>query len=392
MFEYPLPFRLSFFYAPKILFGLNSTSEVGNELSGRAEAKKVMVIADTIVKNQEHFNEMLRVIEKRGFSYELFDKVEPEPSVTTINELVELSRKISPGAVIGVGGGSVMDAAKMASIGVKNPKPVKEYLGANLIERKGTPLICIPTTSGTGSEVSIFAVITLEDGTKKTVTSPHILPDVAIVDPIFTVTCPPKITAGCGMDALTHAIESIISTWATPLTDAIAYEATRLIFRYLRRAYYKGGDIEARYYMAMAATLAGISLCNARVVLGHMIGQTFAPWIHMPHGVSVGMALPYIMEFYMPVAEEKLAEIARVAGLVENGMSVKERAERAILGVKALIKELGMPRSLKEVGLKEERLAELAEQTIKLFQRPNSPIELNVDNVLEVIKRMWHGY
>lgn len=389
----PLPFKISRFYIPsKIIFGIDSSNEVANEITTLTESKSVLIVTDKNIKGLEKFNEILATLEEEGFSYTIFDEVEPEPSIVTVRKLCSLARELKPACIIGIGGGSVMDSSKMASISLTNPKPVDEYVGLNVVEKRGAPLICIPTTAGTGSEVTMFAVFTMEDHSKKTMVSPHIIPDTAIVDPKLTLTCPKKITAGAGMDALAHAIEAMISLEATPLTDMFALEATKLIFKYLRRAYNKGNDVEARYYMAMAATLAGVPLCNARVVLGHTISQAFAPFCKMPHGTSAGMTLPFAMEFYLPVMQEKFAEIARVIGVARHGMSVKELAEKVVESVKELAKDVELPTSLKEVGIKEEQFEEIVEIGLKNWSRPNSPIELSKEKVLKVVRRMWEGY
>jgi alcohol dehydrogenase len=389
----PLPFKISRFYITnKILFGIDASNEVVKEIAVLTESKNTLIVTDKNIKNLEKFNEILSILEKERYSYTIFDGVEPEPTIVTVRKLCSLARELKPSVIIGIGGGSVMDSSKMASISLTNPKPVDDYVGLNVVERKGKPLICIPTTAGTGSEVTMYAVFTMEDHSKKTMVSPYIIPDTAIVDPKLTLTCPKRITAGAGMDALAHAIEAMISLEATPLTDMFALESVKLIFKYLRRAYYKGNDIEARYYMAMAATLAGVSLCNARVVLGHTISQAFAPFCNMPHGTSAGMALPFAMEFYLPVMQEKFAEIARVIGLAKPHMSIKEKAEKAIEGVKELAKDIELPTSLKDVGIKEEQFEEIVEIGLRNWPRPNSPIELSKEKVVEFIRRMWEGY
>ena len=172
--------------------------------------------------------------------------------------------------VIGFGGGSCLDAAKVASIANKNPGYIGNYLGLNLVREKGANIICIPTTASTGSEVTKYAVMTYGKE-KRTMTSYYIIPDIAIVDPELTLTMPPKLTAGTGIDALSHAIEAYLSTWSNPILDSIALTAISLIFKYLRKAYRDGGNLEARYYMSMVATATGIPLCSAGVLVGHSI-------------------------------------------------------------------------------------------------------------------------
>jgi alcohol dehydrogenase len=388
----PLPFRKAAFYTPsKILFGKDTSNEIANEISELSESKTVLVVTDKNIKALEKCHEILSILETEGYAYTVFDEVKPEPSIVTVRRLCSLARKLDAGTVIGVGGGSVLDSSKIAAISVTNLQPIDAYVGLHLIPRKGAPLICIPTTAGTGSEVTMYSVLTLEDHSKKTVVSPYIIPTTAVVDPLLTVSCPRDITAGAGMDALAHAIEAIISLDATPLTNIYALEAIKLIFKYLRPTYHQGDEVESRYYMAMAATLAGVSLCNAKVVFGHTISQAFAPFCNLPHGMASGIALPFTMEFYLPVMQKKFAEIAQVIE-VDGGKSGKEMAEAMIEAVKELAQDVGVPSSLKECGVTEEQLTKIADIGLKNWPRPNSPIPLDKDNVLEALEKMWRGY
>jgi len=252
------------------------------------------------------------------------------------------------------------------------------------------PVICIPTTSGTGSEVTKFAVIRYEK-TKKAISSDRIISDIAIVDPILTVSLPAKITAYTGLDALSHAVEAMISTWATPLTDTLALGAIKAIFRYLKRAYVNGEDLEARYYMSMAATLARLSFNDARVLLAHSIGQTIGPIYDLPHGLSVAFALPYILDFYLTSSAEKIALISEAAGIYDGRMTDKENAQRMIKWLLNFYRELDIPLSLIDLGASIDDLEIMAEYTVKFQPRSNSPIPLTKEKMLELYKKMWKG-
>jgi len=236
----------------------------------------------------------------------------------------------------------------------------------------------------------MFSVLTVGDK-KMDVVSPHILPDVALVDPVLTVTMPPKLTAGTGMDALSQAVETVTSLAATPLTDALALKAIQLVRNSLRVAYAKGDSLKARSEMALAATLSGLAFGSGKLTLGHSLAQTFGPLRRIPHGVSCGIALPYVMEFYLPAIPEKLFMIAEAVGVETRGISVREAGIEAIRFVKELAGDIGIPSSLRDVGFDMDQLPLLAETCVKEWPRPNSPRELNKQSVLEVLERMWEG-
>ena len=202
---------------------------------------------------------------------------------------------------------------------------------------------------------------------------------------------PPKITAYTGLDALSHAVEAVISTWATPFTDTLALGAIRAAFRYLKRAYNNGEDLEARYYMSMAATLAGLAFNEPKVLLAHSIGQTIGPIYNLPHGLSVAFALPYILDFYLPVRTDKIALISEVAGIYNNNMTGEENARMMVEWLLEFYREFNIPLSLREFGASLRYLDKLAEYTVKFQPRSNSPIRLTRENMLDLYRKMWKG-
>lgn len=387
---YPLIFRgFSFSVPTRIVFEINAINKIGEEMKSFG-ASNVLIVTDPTIGKMRAINRVVNNLGDMNIKFDVFDRAESEPSLASVEELTEVTRKGKFDAIIGIGGGSVMDSAKVASISISNPGNVKDFIGVEQVKAKGAPLICVPTTSGTGSEVTRFAVITVQDK-KLDVVSQNIIPNVAILDPILTVTMPPGITAGTGMDALSHAIESVLSQDATPLTDALALEAIRLIWKHLRTAYNNGRNIEARSYMSLAATIAGLVFNNAGLVLGHSLSQTFGPIYKVPHGMSCAMTLPYVMEYYLPVIPEKLALIA--SKMDENliGLPPRKLALEAIYSVKNLAEDLDVPPSLKEVGVPKDDLPRLTEICIKDWPRPNSPRIITKKSVLKTFERMWKG-
>ena len=380
--------RVTLFTGPRrIHIGLNSLKVLGSEIK-RLNSQRALIVTDPNMERLGYVDEVERQLhEIRTY---VFNEIKGEPS---INELERLAVRVREGKydlIIGLGGGSVMDSAKIASISATNKGSIEDYIGVDKVSNRGLLLICIPTTSGTGSEVTRFAVIKYEK-TKKAISSDLIIPDIAIVDPTLTISLPAKTTAYTGLDALSHAVEAMISTWATPFTDTLALGAIRAIFRYLKRAYDNGEDLEARYYMSMAATLAGLSFNDPKVLLAHSIGQTIGPVYNLPHGLSVAFALPYILDFYLSSSADKIALISEAAGIYDGERTDKENAQRMIRWLLKFYREFDIPLSLREFGASLNDIDKLAEYTINFQPRSNSPINLTKERILELYKKMWRG-
>jgi alcohol dehydrogenase class IV len=386
---YPSLKQTTSFYGPrKIIFGEDSRKDLAGEIR-RLEGSKLLIVTYPEANQSTFVEEIMSGLESEGIDFSVYSQTEPEPRIEIAEDLATYTRTGRFDLIIGIGGGSVMDLAKIASMSTANLKPVRDYLGVDLLPKKGAPLICIPTTAGTGSEVTMFSVLSV--GKKKMdVVSPHILPDIALIDPLLTSTLPPQVTAGTGMDALSQAIETVTSLAATPLTDSLALTAIQLITKWLKVAYIDGNNIQARSGMALAATLSGLAFGSGKLTLGHSLAQTFGPVRKIPHGTSCGVALPYVMEFYLPVIPEKLSLIAAAMGLETQGATPQAGAA-AIQAVMKLVEEIDVPVSLKELGFNKGELSELTETCVKEWPRPNSPRALTREAVLEVLERMWEG-
>jgi alcohol dehydrogenase class IV len=380
--------RITLFTGPRrIYIGLDSLKVLSDEIR-RFDSNRPLIVTDPNMERLGYLERVMRQLP--DVETEVFSEVRGEPSVRELEHLAAHVRRGEYDLILGLGGGSVMDSAKVASISATNKGSIEDFIGVDRVDNKGLPLICIPTTSGTGSEVTKFAVIKYEK-TKKAVTSDLIIPDVAIVDPLLTVSLPPKLTAYTGLDALSHAVEAVISTWATPFTDTLALGAIRTIFRYLKRAYEDGGDLEARYNMSMAATLAGLSFNDPKVLLAHSIGQTIGPIYDLPHGLSVAVSLPYILDFYLPSSANKIALISEAAGIYSSERTDEENARRLISWLVRFYRELEIPLSLREFGACPKDIDELAECTVKFQPRSNSPISITKENMVELYRKMLKG-
>lgn len=380
---------LVYSFPRRIVFGLNSIDKIEDEVKA-LNGRNVLLVADPVVAKTDAVAKIKEKLEAAKISFLLYDEVEPEPPLALAEEIAELARERRVDAVLAVGGGSTMDTGKVAALSITNPGRVESYVGMNLVKSKSAPLICIPTTSGSGSEVTQFAVLKIGEK-KRSIISRNIVPESVILDPTLTVSMPSRITANSGVDALSHAVEAVLSMDASPLTDALAFQAINLIARNIRTAYREGSNLEARSAMHLAATISGIAFTNARLVVGHSISQTFAPIYNVPHGQSCAMALPYAMEFYVSTVPERLALVAMAMDESAVSLGDQEAAKEAVRIVRKLVEDLNIPLSLKEVGVPEEKLSILAELCIKDWPRPNSPRPLTKEAVLEVFQRMWRG-
>jgi alcohol dehydrogenase len=289
-------------------------------------------------------------------------EVEPEPPYPLVERCVAFLKDTGAELVIGVGGGSSMDTAKMAALMAGNTGSVADYFGADRVPRPGLPSIAIPTTAGTGSEVSPAAVfVDPADGAKKGVRSDFMLPEVAILDPTLTVGLPPALTASTGIDALTHSIEAYTSPRATVLSDMVAEQSIRLVGRHLRAAYGDGSDLEARDGMLMGSMLGGMALAIANVGAVHALAHVLGGSYKVRHGVANALLLPHLMAFNRPACVERHARIAALLGEDVEGLSPEEASLRATEAVCRLTRDVNIPQHLGELGVPEEALDRVAE-------------------------------
>ncbi|MEW6276374.1 MAG: iron-containing alcohol dehydrogenase, partial [Bacillota bacterium] len=268
--------------------------------------------------------------------------------------------------LVAVGGGSAIDAAKGVNVLLGNGGDLRDYAGINKVKKRGLPLIAVPTTAGTGSEVTIFAVISdVKQNLKFTITSPLQAPTLAILDPELTLSLPPMLTAATGMDAMTHAIEAYTSIISQPISDLLSLEAIRLIYRYLPEATYNGANLRARIEMLKAQLFAGIAFNSAFLGLSHAIASPLGAHLHIPHGVANAIMLPYVMKFNYIASPQKYAEIAEAMGLNLAGKDIYEDAYEAVTATERLVKMCNLPSKLRDVGAREEVLDIVADDALK---------------------------
>ena len=362
----------------KIISGIGSTAEIIKELND-LYAKKVLLITDPGLVQAGVAQQVVEMLKQAAVEVEIFDAVEPDPSIQVATKAAEMAKNVKANVLIALGGGSAIDTAKSAALLVTNGGYLKDYAGVNKVIKPILPLIAVPTTAGTGSEVTIFAVMSDPEKQEKfTISSALIAPAVAVLDPLLTLKLPPSVTAFTGMDALTHAIEAFTSSIAQPATDALALSAIKLILKHLPVAVGRGDNIMARDGMLQASLLAGIAFNNAFLGLAHAIASPLGGHFHVPHGLANAVMLPYVMEYNLPTAVRRYAEIGRALGLQAVGDTPRAVAEKTVAAITQLARDINIPEKLSNIGAKEELLPLVARDELKSIQ-----LKFNVRNASE---------
>ena len=362
----------------KIISGIGSTAEIIKELND-LYAKKVLLITDPGLVQAGVAQQVVEMLKQAAVEVEIFDAVEPDPSIQVATKAAEMAKNVKANVLIALGGGSAIDTAKSAALLVTNGGYLKDYAGVNKVIKPILPLIAVPTTAGTGSEVTIFAVMSDPEKQEKfTISSALIAPAVAVLDPLLTLKLPPSVTAFTGMDALTHAIEAFTSSIAQPATDALALSAIKLVLKHLPVAVGRGDNIMARDGMLQASLLAGIAFNNAFLGLAHAIASPLGGHFHVPHGLANAVMLPYVMEYNLPTAVRRYAEIGRALGLQAVGDTPRAVAEKTVAAITQLARDINIPEKLSNIGAKEELLPLVARDALKSIQ-----LKFNVRNASE---------
>jgi alcohol dehydrogenase class IV len=378
--------NFQFFVGTKIVFGKHASRQVGEELAGRG-LKKTLVVTDKGIVGAGLLEGVLESLKRNGIAYEVFDEVPPNPPTATVVKGVELFRAHGCDSLVAVGGGSAMDACKAISMMTNNEGSATDYdIGGKAFTKPGQPVITIPTTSGTGSEVTQWAVITDEKRHwKASVGSPFMSPVAALVDPALTLGLPPQITATTGVDALTHAIEAYTTKAAlngtSPATDALALEAIRLISANLRQAFAQGTNYEAREKTMLGSLIAGMAFPQVGLGNTHALAHPLGGYYDVPHGVANAILLPYVMKFNLNACPERFTNIAVAMGENIAGLSLMEAAEKAVAAVERLVKDTEIPK-LNSYTIKDEDWQRMAEDAFKDSNCNSNPRKTKVNDLL----------
>ncbi len=377
----------SFTGARKIVFGCGSLSGLVGQIRD-LRAKKPFIAMDGNLAKLGMRDKIMEMFDREGMKAVLYDRVLPEPPLEQVDEGAKLALKGKCDIVIGIGGGSAMDVAKAIAVVAAHNAEAKDFLGLNKVPAPGLPTIMVPTTAGTGSEVTFTAVFVRHDLRKKEgMNSVYMYPELALLDPELTLSLPPQPTAASGMDALCHAIESYTSVIASPASEMFSLEAIRLISENLRTCVHNGSDLEAREAQMLGSLYAGIGLANAGVGAAHSLSYPLGGKYGISHGVANTLMLPRIMEFNLPGALEKFAIIAEMMGEDTEGLSVRDAAMLAVEAVDVLIEDCDIATSLEELGIPEEDFPEMAKVAMTVA-RPleNNPRKVTLEDAIAIYR------
>jgi len=387
--------RFATFSTPQTIhYGRGAFREVGKETESRGS--KALIISDQIMNDLGYVSECRDVLQKENIESTVYLGVKSEPTDQYVAEALEIFQKEQCNVVISLGGGSCIDTAKAIAVVATNGGYIGEYMGGKKIaEKKPIPHIAIPTTAGTGSEATDATVINnTSNDVKMMIKQPSFMPDVAIVDPLLTVSSPKSVTAATGVDALSHAIEAYISRKKQPMTDMLALSAMEKIVGNLKPAYEDGNNMDAREEMAVGALQAGMAFTNASVCLVHGMSRPIGALFHVPHGFSNAMLLPAVLEFSKEACIERLADLGRLFNKDANSLSNEEAAEMAVSSVKKLCLDLNIP-NLKGFGIDENKfeqaISKMADDALNSGSPQNNP-RVPSKKEIEELYRVCYSY
>ncbi|MEA3485579.1 MAG: iron-containing alcohol dehydrogenase [Candidatus Aerophobetes bacterium] len=385
------------FYLPtKVYFGSQTLKKVGKEAE-KLGKKALIVTGRNFARKTGVLKKVDDLLKKAGVEVALFKEVESNPSLKTVEEGVDLSKREGCDVIIGLGGGSAMDTAKGIAALSTNPGSLTSYLGRNKVERTPLPIIAIPTTAGTGSEVTPYATFVnkkKKPPRKEMITDRLILPTVALVDPQLTLSLPLSLTADSGVDALSQAIESYISRKSQPLSEIFALKVVELLAQYLPRVMRNPENLEFRSFCLYASLLGGIAIAHTGTVIVHGMSYRLTSEFGIPHGRAVGVLLPWVCEFNLGSDYPKFSSLARALGEKTENLSEEERAKKSIEKIRELLLQVGIPQNLKEKQIKEEKIEEFAEEMMenrrKILANPRLP---TLSDLVEIYKKaLWGNY
>lgn len=380
-----------FFRSPTpILEGAGVAAQVG-EHAKALKVARALLVTDPGVARTPHLATVTASLSAAGVPWDVFDRVEPDPSTTLVEASAAEVRTGGYDLFVALGGGSSIDAAKGLRLLCQFGGVLRDYApGDRVPGPPAFPLIAISTTAGTGSQVSFGAVFSdLQRGTKFAVSSPKIAPTLALNDPLVTMGAPVSVTANAGMDALGHAVESFLSLRANPYADALNLQAVRSVARNLPRVIQNGDDLEAREAMLTASTMATLAGSNTGLGADHAVAMPLCAMFHLPHGLVIGMLLGYVMEYNLEARTDRLAGLAGALGVDVTGKSAREAAEAAVAVVKGLSRTVGQAQRLRDVGVREGQLERIAALTMESFQVANNPRRMSAESVAEMLRKAY---
>ena len=378
---------LKIFFPGKLVFGNGTLAQLPEDI---LQLKPSRVFIATIEPLRAAISEFVNTLEKSKIEVLQDTSIVAEPSFSDFEKLMKKVTPFNPDVVIGIGGGSVLDIAKLVAAQLDNEQELKEYVGIGLLKDRKKKLICVPATSGTGSEVSPNAILVDDaDNQKKGIISPYLIPDIVYVDPLLTISVPPAITAATGLDALTHCLEAYTNKFSQPFIDIYAYEGMRLIAANIVTVVKDGKNKEAREKVAMGSLLGGFCLGPVNTAGVHALSYPLGSMFHLAHGLSNALLLPYVMEYNIPAATKKYADVAIALGC-QRQSDDKSTACAGVRKIKELIKACGIPATLKEVNVPGTAIPEMAADAMKIQRLlKNNPREITEQDAIEIYKAAY---
>ncbi|MDU7956199.1 MAG: L-threonine dehydrogenase [Clostridium perfringens] len=376
------------FFMPAIsLMGADCLKDAGDQV-GELGFKKALIVTDKVLGQIGIVKKVTDVLDNKNIEYAIYDKTKPNPTVKNVNDGLALLKEKECDFVISLGGGSAHDCAKGIALLATNGGEIKDYEGVDKSKKPQLPMVGINTTAGTGSEMTLFAIITDEERhIKMALVDKHLTPIIAVNDPMLMLAMPKSLTAATGMDALTHAVEAYVSTAATPITDACAEKAIELISNYLVNAVENGEDVEARDMMAYAEYLAGMAFNNASLGYVHAMAHQLGGFYNLPHGVCNAILLPHVQEYNKATSASRLAKIAKIMGGNIEGLTDEKGADLCIDMIKSLSQTIGIPEGLGVLGVKEGDFETLATNALNDACSLTNPRKGNLEEVIAIFKK-----
>lgn len=377
----------------KVRFGVDSFYTLSEEIV-KINPSRVIIISDRGIKATGLVDKTENLVQKTSIPYEVFTDISGEPTFSLLKNVIEKYTGMENQLVIGIGGGSAMDVAK-AVAALLGKQELTAYLSdEKQIENRGAPCILLPTTSGTGAEVTMNAIFEDEDqALKRGLVSPSLLPDVAIIDPKLTISCPPRVTAASGVDAFTHALESYVAVRATPLTKMYAEKAMRLFPKHIQRAVHHGQDLAARIGMSWVSNLAGVSLANAGVGAVHALAYPLGGKFHIEHGVANALLMPYVFAVTGKTCTDQMVDVASFLQLGDYRNNPYKALGVVVDYLHKLQQDLELPTSLKELNVDRDSLPLLAEQASQVSRLlSNTPYQLSKKKITAIYESAYDGF
>jgi alcohol dehydrogenase len=376
-----------------IIVGGGASNEVGTQAK-RFGVKNVLLVTDSYMENSGLAGKVADSMKRADVNVTVFSGVQPDPTDLNVLEGLEILKKNDCGMVVGLGGGSPMDCAKAISAMSANEPPISRYAGLHKVPRKGVPIMTIPTTAGTGAEVTKAVVIgDTQRNVKMMILDLNLMPDAALVDYELTMSCPPSLTANVGVDTLVHAVEAYVSVKANPMTDPYALSSIRLVSENLLKAYKEPSSAKARRGMTLASLQAGIAFPNSSVCLVHGMSRPIGALYHVPHGLSNAVLFPTVTEFSISGAPQRYATVSRTMGYATDADSDDDANMKLVAGLKKLNQDLRVPRlgdvCNVELTTFDENVQKMAHDSLASGSPNNNPVIPTAEQIVDLYHRAW---